>query len=228
MSQIFTAGGVKIPVTVVQAGPCKVIQVKTEKRDGYAAVQIGYGIKKKSNRAQKGHQKDASYMYLREFRVPSVDGYEVGKSLSAADFERGEYVDASGIMKGRGFAGAVKRHGFHGAPATHGHDHPRAVGSIGSRFPQHTLKGTRMAGRMGGQARTVKNLVIVDIDSERNLLYVKGAIPGTRGGLVRLVTDGEKIKDFPPLFETPKAEAQKPDEPEVRQSDKSSPEAKAE
>jgi large subunit ribosomal protein L3 len=123
---------------------------------------------------------------LREFRTSEGDKFETGADLSAAVFEVGDFVNVQGIMKGRGFAGAVKRHGFRGAPASHGHDHPRAVGSIGQRFPQHTMKGKRMAGRMGGQNVTAKNLQIVQIDAAKHLIAVKGAVPGRNGGLVRI------------------------------------------
>lgn len=189
MSQVFTKDGRKIPVTVVEAGPCTVLQVRTEARDGYRAVQLGFGSKRSLNRPQKGHQKDKAFQYLREFRVANDQQLHVGETVSASDFISGDVVNVSGVMKGRGFAGAMKRHGFHGAPASHGHDHPRAVGSIGSRFPQHTLKGTRMAGRMGGHQVTQKHAVIVDVDAKRNLLWISGPVPGSRNGLVKVVVD---------------------------------------
>ncbi|MCL5436176.1 MAG: 50S ribosomal protein L3, partial [Patescibacteria group bacterium] len=133
--------------------------------------------------------------------LPDVSSFKAGQTLSASDFTAGEVVDLSGVMKGRGFTGAVKRHGFHGAPATHGHDHPKAVGSIGSRYPQHTLKGTRMAGRMGGHNVTVKNLSIIDIDPEKNYLIVYGAVPGASGGLVRVKATGRSAKSVIKLFQ---------------------------
>lgn len=201
MSQVFTVSGEKLPVTVLLAGPCKVVQVKTKEKDGYSAVQIGFGSKRKLNKAQKGHQKTGSYRYLREFRLPDVSTFSAGQELKVSDFIAGDVVDAGGIMKGRGFTGAVKRHGFHGAPATHGHDHPRAVGSIGSRYPQHTLKGTRMAGRMGGHNVTVKNLSIVDIDPEKNYLIVAGAVPGASGGLVKIKATGKTAKSAIKLYQ---------------------------
>jgi len=132
-----------------------------------------------------------------------VNGFEVGKKLDISDFQIGEFVNVTGIMKGRGFAGPIKRHGFHGMPASHGHDKPRAVGSIGQRFPQHTRKGLRMAGRMGGVEVTVKNLQIVDIDPKRGLLAVKGAVPGHRNGLLEVVSTG-KVKDLEPKIEVKK------------------------
>ncbi|OGE91261.1 MAG: 50S ribosomal protein L3 [Candidatus Doudnabacteria bacterium RIFCSPHIGHO2_01_FULL_50_11] len=200
MSAVWTKDGARIPVTVLEAGPCKVVQVKTRDRDGYSGVQIGFGRKKQLSDALRGHMKNDTFQYLREFQIPESEQIAAGQMITVKEFEPGEYVNVSGIMKGRGFAGAVKRHGFHGAPASHGHDHPRAVGSIGSRFPQHTLKGTRMAGRMGGNQSTLKNTFVVDTDPERNLLYVMGPVPGTRGGLVKIMTTGEK-KEAPEIFE---------------------------
>ncbi len=200
MTSVYAATGEKIPVTVIEAGPCRVVQVKTADRDGYQAVQVGFGGRKRVSRALSGHYKNGSkFRYVREFRVSDGE-YAPGQEVTVKEFERGDIVDAQGIMKGRGFAGPVKRHGFHGAPASHGHDHPRAVGSIGSRFPQHTLKGTRMAGRMGGHNVTVKNLTVIDIDPDRNLLFVSGAIPGASGGLVKIRSTGAKAKQVPELF----------------------------
>jgi len=207
---MFTNEGTNMPVTVIEAGPCSVIQVKTREKDGVNAVQIGFGKKKKPSKAAMGHQKGQSFQYLREFRVDDVSKYQVGQVISVKDFSSGEYVDATGIMKGRGFAGAVKRHGFHGAPASHGHDHPRAVGSIGGRFPQHTLKGTRMAGRMGGNGVTVKNLFIVDVNSDKNLIAVSGAVPGSKNTLIKLKTTGKTVKHAFQVFE-PGKEVEKQD-----------------
>ena len=202
MSQVFTKDGEHVPVTVVQAGPCRVVQVKTKDKDGYTAVQIGFGKKSKSRMtmASKGHQKDNQFLYLREFRIVEDEKIKIGDEVKVSDFAPGEYVDVSGIMKGRGFAGVMKRHGFHGFPASHGHDHQRAGGSIGTMFPQHVIKGKRMAGRMGGDGVTMKNLLIVDVDVEKNLLYVKGAVPGTRNGLVKVKATGEKEEKTTALF----------------------------
>lgn len=201
MSQVFTKSGLKVPVTVIEAGPCQVVQVKTKATDGYEAVQIGFGTRKHLTRAQKGHQKDASFQYLREFRISNGE-HKVGEVISASVFVPGDTVNVRGTMKGRGFTGPVKRHGFHGAPASHGHDHPRAVGSIGSRFPQHTLKGTRMAGRMGGHQVMQKHSVVIDVDAEKHLLFIKGPVPGARGGLVQLIATGSQQK--PLELHTPK------------------------
>ncbi|MBI4054431.1 MAG: 50S ribosomal protein L3 [Candidatus Doudnabacteria bacterium] len=218
MSQVFSEDGRKIPVTLIEAGPCKVVQVKSAEKDGYAAVQIGYGKKKKPNRAQKGHQRGESFMYLREFRVSDPQVYKVGQLISAADFVPGEQVQVSGVMKGRGFAGAVKRHGFHGAPASHGHDHPRAVGAIGGRFPQHVLRGTRMAGRMGGHQVTVKNLSIIDVAPEKNLLVIYGAVPGASKSLVKLQTTGKVEKEPAKIWQRGGADAEKKSPQKAKES----------
>jgi large subunit ribosomal protein L3 len=196
MSSHFLETGTILPVTILQVGPAVITQVKTKEKDKYEAVQVGYGNKKHSNKSLTGHYKGlGSFALVQEFKVKDISTAEVGQKLDLADFQVGEVVDVTGIMKGRGFAGAIKRHGFGGMPASHGHDKPRAVGSIGQRFPQHVRKGLRMAGRMGGVGVTVKNLQIVDIDAERNLISVKGAVPGHRNGLVQVVSTG-KIKDL--------------------------------
>src|SRR5258708_28248377 len=134
-----------------------------------------------------GHLKDVKNLnYLTEFRVEKPEEFEVGKKIDVSGFQVGEMVNVIGTMKGRGFAGAMKRHGFHGFPASHGHDRPRSVGSIGQRFPQHVNKGHRMAGHMGTQNVTVKNLQVVDVDAEKNLIMISGAIPGANTGMVRI------------------------------------------
>lgn len=196
MSSYFLESGLAIPVTILHAGPVVVTQIKSKAKDKYEAVQVGYGKKKNHSKALAGHFKGlGNFAVLKEFKVKDLAQFEVGKKIDIADFQVGEMVHVTGIMKGRGFAGAVKRHGFAGMPASHGHDKPRAVGSIGQRFPQHVRKGLRMAGRMGGVGVTVKNLQIVDIDPKRSLIAVKGAVPGHRNGLVEIVSTG-KIKDL--------------------------------
>ncbi len=173
-----------------------VTQIKTADKDKYQAVQVGFGKKKNLAKSVSGHMKSAGkFAVLREFRASDLAGYETGKKIDISDFQVGEMVNVVGIMKGRGFAGPVKRHGFAGMPASHGHDKPRAVGSIGQRFPQHTRKGLRMAGRMGGVSVTVKNLQVIDIDPKKNLIALKGAVPGHRNGLVRIISTG-KVKDL--------------------------------
>jgi large subunit ribosomal protein L3 len=186
MTQIFAADGKVVPVTVLKAGPVKVTQVRTQEKDKYQAVQVGFGKKKKATKASAGHTKElGNFATLMEFRVDDSSVYSRGQEIKVDTFALGDLVKATAEMKGRGFAGPIKRHGFHGAPASHGHDHPRAVGAIGGRFPQHVRKGKRMAGHMAG-VRTVKNLEVVDIDVKRNLIAVKGAVPGANGGLVRI------------------------------------------
>ncbi|MDB4939975.1 MAG: ribosomal protein [Candidatus Doudnabacteria bacterium] len=196
MSSHFLETGTVVPVTILQVGPAVVTQVKTKEKDKYEAVQVGYGAKKSVSKALAGHYKGlGKFAMVKEFKMKDMSGVTVGQKLDLTDFQIGEMIDVTGIMKGRGFAGAIKRHGFHGMPASHGHDKPRAVGSIGQRFPQHVRKGLRMAGRMGGVGVTVKNLQIVDIDLTRNLISVKGAVPGHRNGLVQVVSTG-KVKDL--------------------------------
>lgn len=197
MTQKFLADGTWVPVTVVEAGPCTVTQVKGEK-DGYQAVQIGFGFQKKLNKPLAGHFKGLdNFRYVREFRVGESSTFERGKVIDVTSFQTGDKLDVSAVSKGKGFQGVVKRHGFHGSPATHGHkDQLRMPGSIGSGGVQHVFKGTRMAGRMGGDRVTLHNLEVVEIDAENNLLYVKGAVPGARNTLVMIKADGDMtLKD---------------------------------
>ena len=195
MTSHFLESGIVVPVTVLKLDPIVVTQLKDADKHKYKAVQVGFGKKKNLNKAAAGHTKNSgSFAVLKEFTVDDLGGYEVGKPVGM-EFQIGEMVSVRGVMKGRGFAGAVNRHGFHGMPASHGHDKPRAVGSIGQRFPQHVRKGLRMAGRMGGVHVTVKNLQIIDIDLKRNLIAVKGAVPGHRNGMVEVLSTGQ-IKDL--------------------------------
>ena len=192
MTQVFDETGNVVPVTVIQAGPCYVTQVRTADRDGYLAVQLGFEETKakRLTQGQLGHLKKnnlPALRYLREFRVRNTSvELEEGQELKADVFEKGERVDVIGTSKGRGFAGTIKRHGFHRGPKTHGQsDRERAPGSVGMcATPGRTLKGQRMAGRMGNDRVTIKNLEVVVVDAERNLLAVKGSIPGANGGLV--------------------------------------------
>jgi large subunit ribosomal protein L3 len=197
MSTHFLENGVAVPVTVLKADPVTITQLKTLEKDKYQAVQVGFGKKSKVSKSLSGHAKGEKFAGLKEFKVKNLEGFEVGKKIDISEFVPGEMVHASGIMKGRGFAGVMKRHGFAGMPASHGHDKPRAVGSIGQRYPQHVRKGLRMAGRMGGVGVTVKNLQVIDIDVQRNLISVKGAVPGHRNGLVEIVSTG-KVKELVP------------------------------
>jgi large subunit ribosomal protein L3 len=193
MTQIFDEQGNVIPVTVIQAGPCYVTQVRNSERDGYVAIQLGFGETKPSRvtKGQLGHlQKNSlpALKYLREFRVQSDDLVDVaeGAEIKVDVFEAGEKVDVIGTSKGRGFAGTIKRHGFHRGPKTHGQsDRERSPGSIGMcATPGRTFKGMRMGGRMGNDRVTMQNLEVVVVDAEKNLLAVKGSVPGTNGGIV--------------------------------------------
>jgi len=203
MTQYFDeATGEVIPVTVVKAGSMVVTQVKaTSSKDKYSAVQIGIGKKKKVSKPLQGHLKDlGTFSVLSEFRVNDAEKYQRGQKVEISGFVPGEMVDAIGVSKGRGFAGAMKRHGFHGFPMSHGHNKPRSVGSIGQRFPQHVRKGMRMAGHMGVQQVTVKNLQVVEVDAKRNLITIKGAVPGHRNGMVKIISTG-KIKPLVTVVE---------------------------
>ena len=192
MTQIFDETGAAIPVTVIEAGPCYVTQVRNVERDGYSAVQLGFGESKprRLTGGQLGHLKRNDLpplRYLREFRVKEPDVNE-GDQVTVAVFEVGDHVDVVGRSKGRGFAGAVKRYGFRGGPKTHGQsDRHRAVGSIGATSgTARVFPGKRMPGHMGNQRVTAQNLKVVFIDEERNLIGVRGSVPGPRGGLVVL------------------------------------------
>lgn len=195
MTQVYTAAGELVPVTVIEAGPCTVVQTKTAVTDGYAAVQLGYGEQKlqRVGKAYAGHCGRAGkgvFRVLREFRVEDggdvlAPGQEVGVGTV---FSKGDRIDVTGTSKGRGYAGVVKRHSFGGFPASHGtHEYFRHGGSIGNRsFPGRVFKGKRMAGHYGAERVTTQNLEIVDVRPEQNLLLVRGAIPGSRGGTVLL------------------------------------------
>lgn len=194
MTQYFHESGESIPVTVIKTSPMVVTQVKTADKDKYQAIQVGVGSKKKLSKSLQGHMKDlGSFATLSEFRVDDSSQYQKGQKVTIEGFQVGEMVNVISVSKGRGFAGAIKRHGFAGFPASHGHDKPRSVGSIGQRFPQHVRKGMRMAGHFGNQQVTVKNLQIIEVDAKRNLITVKGAVPGHRNTLVRVISTG-KVK----------------------------------
>ena len=191
MTQIFDEGGLVVPVTIIEAGPCYVTQRKTSEKDGYNAIQLGFGElpETKLNKPHAGHLKKSEtppVKYLREFRVADPEAYEEGQRIDASVFEAGDHVDVIGTSKGKGFAGVVKRHGFAGGPKTHGQsDRWRAPGSAGAgSTPGRIFKGMRMAGRMGDERVTVQNLRVVLVDAEKNLLAVKGPVPGGKNGLV--------------------------------------------
>ena len=188
MTQVFDEKGVALPVTVIECGPNVVTQIRTQENDGYEAVQLGFGISKRLNRPEQGHRKESGFMsaFLREVPASTIDGLEVGQQFKADTFASGELVDVSATSKGRGFQGGMKRHGFHGGPKTHGQsDRWRAPGSIGSSAtPGRVMKGMKMAGHMGNSRVTVQNLEVVRVDIDRNLLLVKGSVPGPNKGLV--------------------------------------------
>ncbi|WP_416197341.1 MAG: 50S ribosomal protein L3 [Sporanaerobacter sp.] len=192
MTQIFEEDGRVIPVTVVEAGPLKVVQIKTMEKDGYNSIQIGYvDIKeKKINKPLKGHFDKAQVeykKYLREFRVDNPEKYEIGQEIKADVFESGDRVDVVGISKGKGTQGPVKRHGHGRGPETHGSKYHRAVGAMAAAsYPGRVFKGKKMSGHMGNQRVTVENLEIVRVDAEKNLLLIKGAVPGPKGGLLTI------------------------------------------
>jgi len=203
MTQLLTSTGVVVPVTIIEAGPCYVTQVKTPEKDGYVAVQLGFQEtrQKRLTKGQLGHLRRnnlPALRVLREFRVKSEGEYKVGEKILADLFVVGEQVDVMGISKGRGFQGGVKRHGFHGGPRTHGQsDRLRAPGASSSgTTPGRVYKGKRMAGHMGNASATVSNLKVVLVDPERNLLAVRGAVPGMKGGLLVITEARKQSIDF--------------------------------
>jgi len=195
MTQIFDEDGAAIPVTLIEAGPCYITQVRNSERDGYKAIQLGFGeIKpKRLSGGEVGHLQRNELpplKYLREFRLKSIEDLKEGDKLTAAVFEVGDRVDVAGTTKGKGFAGAMKRHGFGGGPITHGQsDRQRSPGSHGAgASPGRVFKGSRGPGHMGSERVTAQNLGVVLVDAERNLLGIRGSVPGARGGLVIIKT----------------------------------------
>jgi len=191
MTRIFNEEGVAVPVTVVEAGPCPVVQVKTEQTDGYRAVQLGFGARKAKHatRAEVGHagkaQLDAAPSILREFAPSQDQEYEPGQAVTVEIFEPGDSVKVTGTSKGRGFQGVMKRHGFTGRPASHGHPKSRIPGSMGpGTDPSRVIKGKKLPGQMGNVRTTVRNLKVVKVDPERNLLFLRGGVPGSRNSYV--------------------------------------------
>jgi large subunit ribosomal protein L3 len=244
--QIFDRDGTVVPVTVIETGPCTVLQVKTKDRDGYEAVQLGFGVRRRVNEPMKGHFKGlGSFRYLREFRVDEIGQWQVGQRVGAEVFEPGDLVDVSGMSKGRGFAGVMKRHGFHGGPKTHGQsDRGRSPGSIGaSASPSRVLKGLKMAGHMGAVKVTVRNLEVVDSNPARGVIMVKGSVPGAKDGLLRIrlarkqavkrrvverkaeEPPAEEAKAEEPPAEEPKAEEPRAEEPPAEEAKAEEPPA---
>ena len=189
MTQLFNDKGDCVPVTVIEAGPCTITEIRTGERDGYTALQLGFGTNKESRFTKpvlgqfKKRNLPAS-RYLREFRTGDVSAFTLGQTLSASLFEKGEHIDVEGTTKGRGFAGVIKRHGFKAGTASHGPTFGREPGSIGSSaYPSRVIKGKKLPGRMGGKSLTIKNLVVAGVDAEQNVILVRGAIPGPPNGL---------------------------------------------
>jgi large subunit ribosomal protein L3 len=195
MTQLFNDEGAMVPVTVIHAGPCPVVQVKTADTDGYDAVQLGFGARKEkhSSQAIRGHAAkaglDAAPQVLREFRVEDASEYEAGQELTVESFEVGQKVKVSGTTKGRGFQGVVKRHGFAGRPGGHGHPMSRNPGSIGpGTDPSRVIKGKKLPGQMGDTRKTVRNLRVERVDAERNLIFLRGSVPGAKNATVLIRT----------------------------------------
>lgn len=192
MTSVFVNDGRSIPVTVIEAGPCTVTQIKTKANDGYNALQVGFGEKKKSRvtKPLAGHFSkagDKMFVFLKEFMIDDPDSYKLGQAIDLAVFDVGDKVEVSGKTKGRGFSGTIKRHGFHRGPKTHGSKNYREPGSIGQcAWPSKVFKGKRMPGRYGNTRMTVKNLEIVDIRPDQHLILIKGAVPGPISGLVEI------------------------------------------
>ncbi|MGK7312900.1 MAG: 50S ribosomal protein L3 [Candidatus Longimicrobiales bacterium M2_2A_002] len=191
MTQLFDEEGAAVPVTVIQAGPCPVVQVKTMETDGYEAIQVGFGSRKAkhSSRAERAHAARAGLEQapevLREFRVSDAAEYEQGQELTVEHFEVGQKVKVTGTAKGRGFQGVVKRHGFAGRPGSHGHSMSRTPGSIGpGTDPSRVIKGRKMPGQMGDNRTTIRNLRVERVDAERNLIFLRGSVPGAKNATV--------------------------------------------
>ena len=217
MTHLFAAEARVIPVTVLEVGPCVVTQVRTEERDGYEAVQIGYGAAKQLNRPSSGHlaASGARVRHLREFGAEDVSSYKVGQELRVTQFQADDFVDVVSTTKGRGFQGAMRRHGFGGGQKTHGQgDRGRAVGSIGAgTYPGRVVKGKKMPGHMGNKRKTVRKLKVVEVDAQRNLLFVRGAVPGARNTTVMVryahgVPVAERIVLEEPVVEIEEAVAE--------------------
>lgn len=186
MSQIFDEKRNVVPVTLVEAGPCQITQIRTKDKDGYEAIQIGF--EKLKDKKVKKSQKQKPFRYIQEFKGDvDISKYKVGDKMDVSIFQEGEKVKISGVSKGKGFQGGVKRWGFSGRNATHGvkHEH-RTLGSVGCSFPERVIKGRKMPGRMGNERVTVKNLKVAKVDKDNNLLAVKGAVPGRRGTLLEI------------------------------------------
>ena len=192
MTQIFDEKGNVVPVTVIEAGPCNVVQIKTVETDGYNAIQLGYGDVKeyKVNKPERGHFKKAEVnpqKHLREFKVSDVNSYKVGDVITVDTFSEGDIVDVQGISKGKGFQGVIKRHGQHRGPMGHGSMYHRRPGSMGATStPGRVFKGKKLPGRMGSDKITIQNLRVVKVDLDKNVILVKGSVPGNKGSILKI------------------------------------------
>ncbi len=203
MTSVFTKNGILVPVTVISVEPNVVMQIKNVEKDGYDAIQIGYGNKRDnlSNKSEKGHAKKANTTpkrFLKEIRGVDVSNYQVGQEVKANLFEAGEVVDVTGVSKGKGFQGVIKRYNQTRGPMGHGSQYHRGVGSLGSRRPMHVLKGKKLPGHMGFETVTIQNLEIVEVDMENNLLLVKGNVPGPKKSIIMIrssVKNPDEIRD---------------------------------
>ncbi|MBU4533914.1 MAG: 50S ribosomal protein L3 [Eubacteriales bacterium] len=198
MTQIFTPEGLAVPVTLIEAGPCTVVQKKAPDEDGYSAIQLGMGARREKliTKPVRGHLAKSglkAIRYLREIRTNSIDEYQVGQELKCDLFTLGQLVDVVGTSKGKGFAGAIKRHNFHRGPMGHGSKYHRRPGSLAAKGPARVFKGRKLPGHMGNERVTIQNLEVVKVDPERNLLAIKGAVPGPRGGLL-LIKEARKAR----------------------------------
>ncbi len=220
MTQIFREDGTAQAVTVLEAGPCMVTQVKTMAKDGYEAVQLSFGEKRRLNKAEEGHLRGiGSFRYLRELPPADLSYVQVGQTVDVSIFQPGDVINVTGTTKGRGFAGGIKRHGFSGGPKTHGQsDRHRAPGSIGAgTTPGRVLKGKRMAGHMGAVRVTARNVEVVQVDVERNLLLIKGSVPGANRQLVLIqhTTEGVQRLKQDPIWSRPVEKLDLPEEPDA-------------
>jgi len=226
MTHIYDQQGNQIPVTMVKAGPCQVVAVKNKQTDGYSAVQVGWRPVKKLNKPQQGHLKGLpQFGVLKEFRLEAVDRFKKGTEIKVSIFRQGDKVKVSGISKGKGFQGVVKRHGFAGSPASHGHkDQLRMPGSIGATGPARVFKGTKMPGRMGGKRITVNGLEVVKVEADKDLIYIKGAVPGNRGALLEITAPGY-LKLAPVKKVKPESKEAKAGQPSEKSSSEKAPTA---
>lgn len=234
MTQLFDGDGRRTPVTLIQTGPCTVLGVKKKDKDGYDAVQLGFGERKekRTSRAVLGQFKKLGLpprRFVREIRTSELEGLEVGQELKLNQFEAGEFVDVEGVSIGKGFQGVVKRHHFRGGPKSHGSMFGRVAGSIGaSSFPSRVVKGMRMPGQMGNQKVTTQNLKVMKVDVENGILAVKGAVPGTESGYVVIRTALKRGKEKKWQIEKPKDEARPAEKAESQPARAASAEAKPE